>query len=98
MVYVDEPFKPKSAKARVFVNRNTCHLSADSEQELVEYAEKIGLPLAWIQHKGQYSVHFDVTGSWLDKVMADPEVTTVSRREFGLLLVAKRHKMVGVAA
>lgn len=97
MIYIDESFKPKSAKARVFVNRSTCHLTADTEQELISYATKIGLPLAWIQHKGQYSVHFDITGSWLEKVLSDPEVVMVSRREFGLKLIAKRRAM-GVAA
>jgi hypothetical protein len=98
MIYLDEPFKPKSAKARVFVNRSTCHLSADTEQELEEYAEKIGLPLAWIQHRGQYSVHFNITEQWLDRVMSDPEVVMVSRREFGLRLVAKRRAAGEVAA
>jgi len=39
----------------------SCHLIADSEEELVEFAVKIGLKPEWIQRKG--ATHFDLTQS-----------------------------------
>lgn len=38
-----------------------CHMTADTTEELLEMAEKIGLKPQWIQHPGTWKEHFDVT-------------------------------------
>lgn len=40
-----------------------CHLFADTEAELDEFAQQIGLKLTWKQHSGTYKVHYDLTKS-----------------------------------
>lgn len=38
-----------------------CHMTADSTDELLAMAVKIGLRPSWIQHPGQWHEHFDLT-------------------------------------
>jgi len=40
---------------------HSCHLIADSQEELLAMAKKIGLNPNWIQKKGQPEEHFDLT-------------------------------------
>lgn len=37
-----------------------CHMIADTTEELLQMADKIGVQRNWIQHKGEYDEHFDV--------------------------------------
>ena len=37
-----------------------CHMIADTKEELLAMADKIGLSRKWIQHEGQWDEHFDV--------------------------------------
>jgi hypothetical protein len=53
MVYVDNmdaPFGPMIM----------CHMIADTTEELLIMADKIGVARKWIQNAGTYSEHFDV--------------------------------------
>jgi hypothetical protein len=36
------------------------HMIADTSEELIEMADKIGVNRKWIQDKGTYSEHFDI--------------------------------------
>ena len=56
-VYVDS-LKPCVRNAK-WKHDKSCHLMADSEEELAEFAARIGLKPSWIQ-KGRM-VHFDLT-------------------------------------
>jgi phosphoribosyl 1,2-cyclic phosphodiesterase len=41
-----------------------CHMTADSTQELLAMADKIGVARKWIQHAGHpYKEHFDIAKS-----------------------------------
>lgn len=40
-----------------------CHMLADTHEELVEMADKIGVNRKWIQHEGTPREHFDVCQS-----------------------------------
>jgi len=40
-----------------------CHLFADSQEELVSFAVKIGLNPVWIQKSNLGLIHFDLTAS-----------------------------------
>lgn len=61
-VYVDNAFI--SATVLNGSARHTsewCHLMADSTEELVEFAKRLGLRRGYIQHLGTWKEHFDVT-------------------------------------
>lgn len=96
-VYLHKPLgspganESASAQAkRVFrAGRLYSHLSADSEEELVEFAKTVGLPINWLQSSGKYSFHFDVTGAWLDRLIKHPSVKKITVRAFGRRLMKK---------
>jgi len=59
-VYVDNVHIP----ARVGRHESTwCHLTADSSEELIAFALRLGLKERYIQYPGTYKEHFDVTAS-----------------------------------
>lgn len=59
MIYVDD----MRHRARVGNGRpaNWSHLFADTHDELIAFALRLGLSPAWIQHAGTYREHYDVT-------------------------------------
>lgn len=61
-VYVDDMF----AK---YGRMKMCHLFADSQQELLEFVDKIGVRRKWIQHAGTIREHFDICSSKRDKAI-----------------------------
>lgn len=52
-VYVDDMYAP-------FGNMLMCHMVADTHDELIAMAQKIGVQLKWIQHAGRVGEHFDI--------------------------------------
>jgi hypothetical protein len=57
-VYVDD--MQLSAKIGR-INARWSHLLADTSEELIEFAKKLGLKEEWIQYPGTWKEHFDVT-------------------------------------
>lgn len=53
MVYVDDM---KAKYGRMIM----CHMIADSKEELLEMADKIGVARKWIQKEGTPLEHFDI--------------------------------------
>lgn len=53
MVYVDD------MKAQ-FGRMKMCHMIADTSEELLAIADKIGVDRKWIQNKGTHREHFDI--------------------------------------
>lgn len=53
MVYVD------TMEAQ-FGRMTMCHMIADTTEELLEMADKIGVQRKWIQYPGTYREHFDI--------------------------------------
>lgn len=62
-VYVDDMFAS-------YGRMKMCHLFADSQQELLEFVDKIGVQRKWIQHAGTIREHFDICSSKRDKAIA----------------------------
>ncbi len=63
MVYVDTPFlveRDHPTAPKCFRGALSAHLIADTHEELVKYAFKIGLAAEWIQYSGTWREHFDV--------------------------------------
>lgn len=56
MVYVDN-------MAVKFGNMVMCHMVADTTEELLTMADKIGVNRKWIQDEGTYLEHFDISVS-----------------------------------
>lgn len=56
MVYVDDMFAP-------YGRMKMCHMLADTHEELVTMADKIGVARKWIQNEGTWQEHFDVCQS-----------------------------------
>ena len=59
-VYVDDMYKSPMGAYR---GMKMSHMIADSTEELIEMAEKIGVNVKWIQHKGTFQEHFDIAFS-----------------------------------
>lgn len=53
MVFVDD-------MCADFGQMKMCHMLADSSEELIEMADKIGVQRKWLQKAGTYYEHFDV--------------------------------------
>lgn len=62
-VYVDDMFA-------TYGRMKMCHLFADSQQELLEFVDKIGVKRKWIQYKDHpIREHFDICSSKRDKAI-----------------------------
>jgi hypothetical protein len=58
MVYVDDMYKsPMGQLGRMKMS----HMIADTTEELLQMADKIGVKRKWIQYPGTWSEHFDVS-------------------------------------
>lgn len=88
MVYVDH------AKLR-FGRMLMSHMIADSREELLAVASKIGVNAKWLQKKGMASEHFDVCESMRAKAIGYGAVQ-VSSKEIVQLIRDKRKLAAGV--
>jgi hypothetical protein len=94
VIYVDTPFKVEKSQypeaPHVFIGNYSAHLTADTQEELVAYAVRIGMKAKWLQHSNTYSFHFDVTGKFLRIVTDDPLVKKITSRELAKMLIDRR--------
>lgn len=73
-VYVDN-FNAKMGRMII------CHMVADSTEELLAMADKIGVARKWLQDKGEYSEHFDICSSAKKKALSLGAIE-ITPREF----------------
>ena len=57
MIYIDNFYETGGGN---FGRMKMSHMIADTTEELLDMATKIGMNLKWIQHPGTPSEHFDV--------------------------------------
>ena len=81
-VYVDDMFKFKIGSYR---GMKMSHMVADSREELLEMADKIGLNKKWIQNQDTWREHFDI-GLTLRKKAVENGAIEVSMKEALLIL------------
>ena len=85
-VYVDD----MNAK---FGRMIMCHMLADSTEELLDMADKIGVARKWIQKPGTPSEHFDVCKSAKAKAIANG-AKQITLREAGQMRRERRRALV----
>ena len=84
-VYVDDmrvPARPSGYRGRG--TPRWSHLMADSHDELMSFAELLGLNPAWLQHEGRPTEHFDVTDTVRSKALRLGALPMRYGREGGL--------------
>lgn len=65
-----------------------CHMIADTKEELLEMADKIGVKRKWIQEEGTWMEHFDVSLGAKKKALA-LGATEIGWREYAEKLRAR---------
>lgn len=81
-VYIDDMYKTPMGEYR---GMKMSHMIADTSFELIDMATKIGLNTKWIQHKGKWNEHFDVSLS-LRKKAAKNGAIEITMREANEIL------------
>ncbi|SDX82543.1 DUF4031 domain-containing protein [Roseicitreum antarcticum] len=83
-VYVDDMQAP-------FGRMKMCHMIADSTDELLAMADRIGVARRWIQHAGTTREHFDIAMTKRALAVRHGAVE-VTRLELGRIILARRAK------
>lgn len=81
-VYVDDTQAP-------FGRMKMCHMVADTTEELLEMADRIGVDRKWIQKSGRHDEHFDIALSKRRLAVAAGAIE-ITRTDLAKILRAKR--------
>lgn len=84
MVYVDDM---RAQYGRMVM----CHMIADTREELLDMAEKIGVSAKWLQKSNTWQEHFDICLSKKEKAL-NLGAKLITRKELVQKLLAKRSK------
>jgi hypothetical protein len=84
MVYVDGMKAP-------YRNMVMCHMLADTTEELLAMADKIGVDRKWLQKAGTAQEHFDICMTKRAQAVKNG-ATEISTRQLATLLKEKRNK------
>ncbi|MBP1851896.1 DUF4031 domain-containing protein [Rhizobium halophytocola] len=84
MVYVDDMQAP-------FRGMIMCHMVADTSEELLEMADRIGMAHRWIQWGGTYREHFDIS---LERrqMAVEAGAVEISRLALGRIIRSKKDR------
>lgn len=81
-VYVDAPIW-------TYGRMKMCHMTADTHDELVAMADKIGVQRKWIQYRGTWKEHFDICKAKRALAIQHGAVE-LDRRQAALRIAARR--------
>lgn len=81
-VYVDEARHP-------FGRMLMCHMMADTTEELLAMADKIGVARKWLQRPGSVYEHFDISKGKRAEAIAAGAIEVTSR-DLGLMIRKRR--------
>ena len=84
-VYVDNFNAP-------FGRMTMCHLIADTQKELLEMVDKIGVQRNWIQDQGTQREHFDICLS-KKKLAIKNGAKEINMRELATMTSNRKHKI-----
>ena len=94
--YVDD--MRRAARPAGYRGRGTprwSHLMADTTEELLDLAHRLGLNSAWLQHAGRPTEHFDVTDTVRTRAIQLGAIPIKYGRQGGLLSLSKGAAMRG---
>ena len=83
MIYVDDMRWPLG---RMIMS----HMMADTQEELREACDSLGLKREYIQHPGTWREHLDVSQSKRDLAVKDLGAREVSQREMAMMRTERR--------
>lgn len=86
-VYVDRAW-------HAFGRMTMCHMLADTPEELLAMADRIGVARKWLQHPGQPVEHFDICMTKRRAAVSAGAIEVTSRQLVALI----RRKRVGAPA
>jgi hypothetical protein len=66
-----------------------CHMTADTHDELMAFARRIGLKPSWLQYPGKPLEHFDIRGERMRSKAIAAGAKSITNREGALLGRAK---------
>lgn len=90
MVYVDDMYDTKKyGNMGQFGRMKMSHMMADTKEELLTMADKIGVNRKWIQKEGTPSEHFDVSMSARKKAI-EYGAKAITLREMGDYLMKRK--------
>ncbi|WPZ24895.1 DUF4031 domain-containing protein [Sulfitobacter pontiacus] len=69
-----------------------CHMVADTSEELLAMADKIGVQRKWLQKAGTHHEHFDIALTKRKRAV-EAGAKEVTRLELGKIIRAKRDKV-----
>lgn len=90
MLYVDHQSAP-------FGRMKMSHLMADTQDELLQAADALGLRRRWLQNEGQPSEHFDVSESKRKAAIEQLGAAPVTSRDLVEIVRRKRAERNGEA-
>lgn len=67
-----------------------CHMLADSDEELLEMADRIGVDRRWHQHPGMSGSHFDIAQSKRAQAV-ELGAVEITRRQAAAMRTRRRH-------
>lgn len=82
MVYVDNARTPLG-------RMKMCHMVADTTEELLAMADRIGVARKWLKNPGEYKEHFDVALAKRDRAIS-AGVEEIDGRRLANILAGKR--------
>lgn len=88
MVYVDDMYKISLGQ---FGRMKMSHMVADTREELLEMADKIGVQRKWIQYKDTPNEHFDICMKKRELAISSG-AKAITMREMAIMTQQRREK------